>query len=281
MRAFTLTFLLSLATSLLIPLGTLAADDPPEIESLIVAEVLVTEVLVTDIIPMFLPAFHDAERAGVTWDDLLAEMPAMPGNTWPRKGGTFPGREGDITWHQVSARGGLKLKTPSGAGARYFAFYLTSDRWQKISIKVTGDHTMAGIMGTAALDFTKNEGDEDSPTSHTAETTVVIGTHLIVLRSLRDDEATEDWTFSFAVTPSTDAITELGVKPDHHLDIETVLNAPRIGSVSLSSDGELCAISLSEYRNGDDRESWIEIRDTSTKQLVRLWRGSHAPSGLQ
>ncbi|MFT5232563.1 MAG: dipeptidyl aminopeptidase/acylaminoacyl peptidase [Candidatus Krumholzibacteriia bacterium] len=275
MRAITATFTLSVGIMLLFHGNILASTEAPEAKFL-----TIEDVLVTDIIPLALPAFYEADRAGVTWDDLLQEMPTLPGNTRPRKNGSFAGRNGDIEWHKVSAADGLKLKTPEGAGARYLAFYVTSDRWQKVSITVRSDQPVLGAIGTDALSFTKEEDEEEAPTSHTAETSVMIGTHLIILRSLYDGESTDDWALSFTLSTNAEAFTKASTKPGHSVDIETVLDAPRIGNVSLSADGALCAISLSEYRNGKDRENWIEVRDTKSGDLVQLWRGDHAPGSV-
>ncbi len=248
-----------------------------------VAPVAIDGALVTDFIPLQLPAFHDADLAGVKWDDLLKEMPTMPGADWPLAGRSFSGQNGKtIEWQWERADDGLvTLRKPDTPGARYLAFYVTSDRWQECSLKVTGDHPVLGVMGGQALSFTKEDGQDGAPATHTAAMKLMIGKHLVVLRTMDNEETEGDWAFGLSLTADAE-ITGLsvGATPDHNVDIETVLNAPRIGSVSVSPDGKLAAISLSEYRNGSDRESWLEVRDTKSGKLVRLWRGSHAPSGV-
>ncbi len=244
----------------------------------------VTQVLVSQEIPLHLPAFHEADRAGATWTDLLQEMPSVPGQQWPAAGREFAGHGSRaVKWQAVDAAGGhLPLSAGDGAGARYIAFYVTSDRWQKLELKVTGDHPVNGAVGGEALSFTKTGGEDGAPTVRTAELKLTIGKHLVVLRTLHHDELTAEWAFDLAVSPdNAEAVVALDVTPDHNVDIQTVLNAPRLGSVSLSPDGKLAAISLSEYRNGSDKESWLEVRSTRTGKLERLWRGDHAPSGVQ
>ena len=275
-RIFVLGALIAL---LAIPAWAADEGDAPAVDP-----VAVETVLVSDLIPLALPAFHDADLAGVSWDDLLAGMPALPGEGWPAAGGSFAGQDGaNVSWQVADSGASLGDK----AGARYFAFYLSSDRWQKVTLTATGDHPLLGIVGGQALSFDKKDGEDGAAATRTADLKLTIGKHLIVLRTMHQADTEGDWAFDLSLTPSS-ADTDLaadtgltaGTTPDHAVDIQTVLNAPRIGSVSVSPDGKLTAISLSEYRNGTDRESWLEVRDTKSGKLMRLWRGSHAPSGV-
>ena len=73
---------------------------------------------------------------------------------------------------------------------------------------------------------------------------------------------------------------EFSVDPKRPVDIQKVLNAPRISSVSLSPDGSLAALRLGEYRNGKDHEQWLEIRNTETGKVVHLWRTGQTPGSV-
>ena len=250
-----------------------------------VAPIQPAAVLVSDPIALALPAFHDADRAGVSWDDLLQGLPALPGSGWPRAGDTFAGPGGkDIAWSKSGTPAGrleFAAAADGAATARYAAFYITSDRWQKLTVTIKGDHPVLGMADGQALSFSKKDEKDGAPAERTAEIKAVIGKHLVVLRTMHNADTAGDWAFEVNVTPgSAEATTTLGTTADHTVDIQTVLNAPRIGGVSVSPDGRYAAVSLSEYRNGSDRESWLEVRDTKSGQLVRLWRGSHAPGGI-
>jgi len=276
---FVLSRSVLVGTMLLLLVGsTWAEDDAPAGDP-----IAVTGVLVSEPIPMALPAFHDAEQAGVAWDDLLQEMPTRPGSERPRHGGQFPGLDGRAnTWSRTDTPDGvLTLNLPGKPSAYYLAIYLTSERWQKATLTVTGEHTALGALDGQDLGFTKKDGEDGAPTTRTADLELTIGKHLVVLRTLHDLTAEGDWTTGLSVTPAVAGTNlNLGTASDHAVTIQTVLNAPRVGDVSLSPNGRLAALSLSEYRNGKDRESWIEVRETRGGQLVRLWRGSHAPGSV-
>jgi len=265
----------------LLAVPTLAAPDTPASP---LAPRTIDTILVSDAIPLALPAFHDAEQAGATWDDLLTEMTALPGTAWPAASRTFAGPDASqLAWQKTAADGGhLTLKEAKNATARYLAFYITTDRWQELTLTITGDHPLLGRVGSETLSFTRTDTTDGAPATRTADLKLAIGKQLVVLRTMHTPETTGDWSFDVSLTPGNgDAAVSVGTTPDHAVDIQTVLNAPRIGSVCVSPDGRLAAISLSEYRNGSDRESWLEVRDTKSGQLVRLWRGDHAPDGVQ
>jgi dipeptidyl aminopeptidase/acylaminoacyl peptidase len=262
-----------------VALATEATPTEPAVPAIVPAKLLVS-----DLVPMVLPAFHDAEQAGVSWDDLLKEMPARPGQGWPRAGDSFAAANGtSAQWSVVDAPGGVvALAAPAGAGVRYLAFTLSTDRWQKLTLTVADDHPLFGTIDDSDLGLARKDGADGAPATHTAELKLTVGKHLVVLRTLHHDANLGAWSVGVSATPdSAGAVVALDTTPERAVDIQTVLNAPRIGSVSVTPDGKLAAISLSEYRNGSDRESWLEVRDTAKGRLVRLWRGDHAPSGVQ
>ena len=257
------------------------ADNPPEI-----APIHPGKILVTETVPLLLPAFHDEDLAGVKIADLLDEMPAEPGRGVPTKDREFVGPGGSsYRWHVKSLQeGNIEFGRPKdGTAVRYLAFYITTDCWRKMSLTATGEHPVKGSLNGAPLALTKKEADESNPVRHEGELKLAIGKHLVVLRTMIDPEAESDWKLGLAVTP--DAETEpaallFSVDPKHHVDIQTVLNAPRISSVALSPDGALAVIQLGEYRNGEDREQWLEIRNTEDGSLVHLWRTGQTPGAV-
>jgi dipeptidyl aminopeptidase/acylaminoacyl peptidase len=264
-----------------------AATATPEAMAVAVPDpVLVDEILVTDIIPLQLPAFHDTERAGVTTDDLFQQAVAVPGDGWPCENCDFSGSAGRThSWKKVATDAGrVTFATPAtGTGVRYLAFAITSDRWQKATLTVAGAHPVSGVLDGADLALTKSEAADDEPAGFTAEMTLTIGKHLVVLRTMPAAEATAPWDLGLSVTPAAaagPASLVLDTASTRPVDIQLVLDAPRIADVSVSPDGKLAAISLGAYRNGKDREQWLEIRRTDDGALVHLWRNGQAPAAV-
>jgi len=270
MRSLTLpcAFLLVLAAVL----PATAADEAPA-----PVPVVPGSVLVAGPVALPLPAFHDAERAGVSLDDLLGELPAQPGDDRPAADRTFAGPGGRVAWTET---GRAAFAAPAeGAAAAWTALYVSTDRWQKAKLTVVAPRTVKGVLDGQAVALAKGEGD-----TLTCDLELQIGKHLLVLRSLYDPAKEGDWSLDLAVTPDPkagDGTLALGVDPERVTDIHLVLDAPRCSGLSLSPAGDLVALSLAEIRDGEHRESWLEVRRTKDGELVDLWRGDGAPSGLQ
>ena len=261
--------------------GMTTDDDAPAVP--------VTAVLTTAEFDVPLPAFHDADRAGVTFADLLDQLPAVPGPTHPCPGCGFPGPGGeDLTWHEVERDDGrYSLNVPTeGSSAAYLAFYIASDRWQTATLQIETSGEVRAWFAGSDLALQKNDDD-----AQTAELTLPIGKHLVVVRTgfcsasgETAAEATARPTWSVALSLQTAADTQAGslsstTTPERPADIDVILNAPRFTSADLSPDGELVVLGLGEYRDGEHRETWLEIRDTDDGDLVHIWRGDDSPSG--
>ena len=234
-------------------------------------------VLVAGPVALPLPAFADAERAGVKLDDLFGELPALPGTAWPAEGRAFAGPQGKLAWSTAPAA--MFPAPTTGAAAAWTALYVASERWQKARLTVISARPVKGSLDGEALSLAKGEGD-----TLTADLELPTGKHLVVLRSLFDPATEGDWTLAVSLTPDAEAgagSLALGTAPARATDINLVLEAPRCSDLALSPDGTLVALSLAEIRDGKNRESWVELRATADGKLVDVWRGDGAPSGLR
>nr|MEE4267559.1 prolyl oligopeptidase family serine peptidase [Candidatus Krumholzibacteria bacterium] len=287
MRRLHFLFLVVFSCLLLVPGLILAQDKTEEPET---PPVPISSVLATDPIDLLLPAFHAQEKAGIKTADLFDELPALPGGQWPFAGLEVPGPDG---WFKFSedknSEGMYRFSRPDAPQARYLAFYVYSDRYQKAKLTVTTDQTVKATLNGADLGLAVDKKDDDEgPKSQSGDLTLPIGKHLVVLRSLyepdqEEEEAPADWTCGLALTPGEHAREgSLMVcnSPQRPVDIDVVLNAPRVGRTAISPDGSQVVISLSEYRDGKNRESWLEIRNTNDGQLTEVFRADKNPQGL-
>lgn len=229
----------------------------------------VTEILITESEPFIPPAFHDQEKAGIDAEGLFAELPPAATADRPAKGGT---------WNLLSAGDGVFTWTAPGEGDhhRHLAFYLDSDRWQRAQLKVKTELKVELALCGSGLSL----GDADDEGWQSAELKLPIGKSLVVGKMLIKGDAEEKPTLALAFEPAEGAVLTAGADPTSPVDIQTILNAPRIGRVSISPDGRFTLIGLSEYRDGENQESWVEIRETDTLKMAHFMRGSGWPDHL-
>ncbi len=239
----------------------------------------VTEILTTGPAQLLLPAFHDQSRAGVDAAGLFADLPALPGDSWPRRGDTVPGLDGrPLKWdRKKSADGAFQFGTPDGPAVIYVAFTVASDRYRAATLKVESQQKVKTYLDGSEVSLKENEGDLTLP----------LGKHLVMLRSLylppAEGEDEVPWSLNLALAPAEGDAGEglaLSTSPERSVDINVILNAPRLGGVVLSPDGRLAALNLSAYPDGKNRESWLEVRDTQSGKLRHIWRADSAPGSL-
>lgn len=229
----------------------------------------VTEILLTEGQPLVLPAFHDEDRAGIDEDGLFAELPFIIGDHHPARGDEWKRRAADDGVFQLGDPG-------DGVLAQRLAFYADSDRWQKATLKVKTDLTLA--MALAGTELKLGEADDEGWRS--ADLKLPIGKSLLMARVLLKPGAETAPELALALEPAEGAVLTTGIDPTRHVDIQTVLNAPRISNLALSPDGRFTVISLGEYRDGENQERWLEIRETESLDLVRYLRGDGRPGRL-
>ena len=285
MRLLSLLLALGLTGPLALTATFVLADD--------IAPLPVTDILELDPLPLQMPAFHDGEKAGVAAADLCAHLPGLPGRQWPRKNDTVPGPDGrNLKWRQASDSAGVfRHETPEGPQVRYLAFYLDSDRYRQTTLEVRSDMRAEAFLDgqPVGLQVKQEEGAEDGETLRTAELTLPLGKHLVVVRSLfepapeGEDAEARTWECSLAVVPCAAAGPEglqMSISPRRPVDIDVILDAPRIGNAVLHPDGSLVALSLSAYPDGKNRESWVELRDTREGKVLNTWRTGSEPDNL-
>jgi len=234
-------------------------------ESIIVGKTLATEPVLLQ-----LPAFHDDDLAGTDLEKLFEALPVLPGSDWPKAD-----REG---WRTLDAGDeGIQLNKPdSGATVQYLLFYVESDRWQKATFS-TGCTlpTIVNLNGTQV-----SLGEKNDEGMRTAELTLPIGKHQVALRVLLNSTSDETGNFQISLETQDEARLLTTVDPTHSVTIQTILEAPRVGSVAISPDGRFTVLKLSEFRDGKSKENWLEIRDTDELKLQRYLRGMGSPSSV-
>jgi dipeptidyl aminopeptidase/acylaminoacyl peptidase len=178
---------------------------------------------------------------------------------------------------------GETLTFPDDASLRvgHAAAYFTSDRWQKLKIKVKATRPVALFVDGKEEKSCSSVGD-DSTCSITADFTAHSGKHCVILKFIDDDSLTCDWTVTASLEPDSgmEGSLKWSTTPKralaHYKDwgLFEELGAPKV-----SSDGKWIAILHSKRDKEYKKDTWIEVFDTAGK-LVRTIRMDTSPGNL-
>jgi dipeptidyl aminopeptidase/acylaminoacyl peptidase len=157
----------------------------------------------------------------------------------------------------------------------WLATYISVDRWSSYDLKLLGAHPRRIWLdgATLASGGTGKTGEEEVE----AKLELTTGKHLLLVETVFDPERGEDW--SVGVTLGEDNGDEprpvaFSLDPVRPVNLADILDAPRIGSLATSPDGEYVVVGVRRVVPGsDDAESWLEIRRTADGSLAESWRG--------
>ncbi len=257
------------------------------------------------------PAFHDGKKGAFEAADHL-ELTLVPRHRlWPMSGEEVTWPDGAVSsWHEIepSAEGLVQLDPGEAAGesssfsVAYAAAFVEAGGFGKVKVTVSSSHlAKAWLAGEELLTKKKSDqgereekggkgseaaGEEDSKDEKMGEASGDVelhsGRHLLLVKLVRGEGGPKDWSFAATIES-----TELGkdelftdLSPRRGMTVDDLLDMTAVSNVSLSPDGELVAVNLSEHsisREGMDR--WLEVRRFSDGSVVRSYRGA-SPSGV-
>ncbi len=226
-----------------------------------------------------LPVFHESDEGGFETAKLLEQTILPDSMTPPRDGSKVSWFDGaPLTWRvtETSPDGTLTLQ-PSGSGPAitWLAAYVSTDRWQSMKLELRGSQPRKAWLDGKPIVTGGLKDNEDREPTETVK--LVPGKHLLMIRTVLDPARETDWTAGVSLTGSNeDFEANTSIEPIRMVELRDIIDAPRITSLALSPDGRSIATTVSRFIPGtDDRESWVEIRDTSDGSTNHTWRGGN------
>lgn len=232
-----------------------------------------------------LPAFH---QDAFSLKDLLKFEPAEVEKWRPAPGAELVwDHRTRLSWAEVAAsEKGFEIGRDSGQKnpqIYYLAAYLDAKRWLKAELQVRSAHPLK-----AYLDGENVAAKESSDTSEVKDLKQALklttGKHLLLLKVLIDPENPAP-----ALLETSLAIDEkfgesplaLGASPQQIMNISLLLDGPKVSGVSISPDGELATVTISEIQRSEGKsKSWLELRRVKDGGLVQTYRGNTALSAV-
>jgi len=219
------------------------------------------------------PAFHDDAFGGVESAALLDADPLSEDTPDPAKGRNIFWFDGSrLTWHEREAKEGLVLWLPTEASHQmgWLATYLDAPRYLELKVELTGSQPRRLWLDGEAL---AKAGLKEDGGSATETLKLEPGKHLLMIQAVRDASREGDWNLGAVLSGDGVEELELSLQSERHVELRDILDAPRIGSLALSSDGlQVATVVRRSLPGSDDRESWIEMRDTQSGMLIRRWQ---------
>ncbi|MBN2093458.1 PD40 domain-containing protein, partial [candidate division KSB1 bacterium] len=173
----------------------------------------------------------------------------------------------------------------------YLSVNLRTSRWAKIQLKIKS-HQLLKIYLDGESKITKDKAEkaskgEKSKKSGEAsgELKLETGLHHLLIKTIYDPPSKSPWSIQASLELDkniTKADLEVTLAPERAFSINDLLDGPKINSATISPDGELVAIWLSQSKPPkDESESWLEIRKWEDGALVQTFRGSMRVLGFQ
>jgi len=261
--------------------------------------VAITSWLKTDPVKQPMPVFNDIKNlAEETFElkDLLEFDPVNTAELWPKSGDAINWRPAmRLIWLQAGVDSNdiitlSETQTQTQAPQiAYLATYLHADRWIKTTLKIKSSHLLKAYLDGKEIiskeDSNKPAGDAPAkPGESSKEIKLTTGSHILIVKSLRDPKNSAPWDISASINLSKEFCEDdirMNTNPKHRMDLIRLNNSTRIHDVSISGDADLVAVTLSKRYTEDKAETWLQIHRTQDASLVRSYRGGMKISSIK
>ena len=235
-------------------------------------EIAVTEHLNLGPLPLPVEIFQQSEEVKNWLEkdavDWTAYYP-MPGDTVLWKTGFT------AVWQKAAGEQWTLFPGDSHPCINYAAFYLTTDRRQKVTIKAETPYAGTLIIDSETEAQCTKTGTEEAPNLLSAECDLHSGKHMVVVKAIKtDEEGASEGTMRVNLVPekdfppqsitlSTDN-TRSFTQYDYYYELEDA------SGLVISPNGKLCAYEHRIRQRSDySSKQTIEVRQTKDGQLVR------------
>ncbi len=172
------------------------------------------------------------------------------------------------------------LEVPSSFALYYFGAYITTPRWVKGRLVIKSFYPFKAFLD--GEEIISQKAVKENSAIGKKEVVLETGKHSLILKVLYDPKINKLIKIEAKLELSDKfrgSNLKLSLSPVRPIGIRELLNLPYPGSVSVSPDGQLFAVTLS-YREEKSGKiiSWIEIRRNEDGTLYRSFKGIGAIS---
>ena len=159
----------------------------------------------------------------------------------------------------------------------YLATYLKTERWLQGELKISSSLPLK-IWLDDKLILTKcspGKPSEES-TSKSVPVNLTTGTHKLILKVLKPENYPTNSALQaeLQIDKNHQKFLQNIITPEYTMDLDKVINVPRISDVVLSANGNYFTVIKSQL-DSSDKQKWIEIRNYANGSLNRTIKRSN------
>jgi dipeptidyl aminopeptidase/acylaminoacyl peptidase len=202
------------------------------------------------------------------------------------------GNNNVIVWQKGNYNNEKLMFSPAaedGFELFYAVSYITAERWLKGNLEIKSCYPVKIYLnGTEILskDNSKKgkENEECEGELLQKEIKLEKGLHTLIVKVINDPSVNGEPAIDASLNlnpPFTTEELRISAQPVNSVSIKNLLDDPKITSASISPDGELVAVTMSQIIKGSDKsESWIDIIKVSDGANVRSFKGGMKVSSV-
>lgn len=205
-----------------------------------------------------------AEGEQINWNDKIYEWETQKA---AKDGFVFPERKVKKDIYQIA----------------YLAAWIETDRWMKVDLKVTSPQMFEVYLDHENVKTkTSVQGEDEDPENVTIHMKLEKGKHLLIFKTLKTADNEGDWKLKTEMSYDStfaESKTSFSLSPTRQMTIRDLLDGEFVNGADVSADGQLVMLkySITSPPKGN-RESWAEIRNLETGELIQSFREANMHS---
>lgn len=196
-------------------------------------------------------------------------------------------------WKKISSADNkikFKEENKEEPEVNYLAVYLNADRWLSGKLEIRSCQLFNAyidgkeILSKSSSQNLKPDTSACTPEESSGDIKIEEGKHLLIIKSLKDPAMVSNWELETKImldTPFSASDLTASSNPEHFVNIKNLLEDPKIEGVSISLDGQLASVAVSQVINENgERENWINVYRTEDGSLFRSFKGGMSISSI-
>lgn len=173
-------------------------------------------------------------------------------------------------------------ESPGNPEVYFLAAYIETEQFTKVKLEFSSCQLFNVYLDAKEIISKKtaqisSDTAECKPETLNKDINLETGKHILLIKTLKNPYENIKWDFGASIiidSAFNNASLHISTSPIHFTSITNLLEDPKIGSIAISSDGELAAVGISQIKDeSGNKDSWIDIYETKTGSLFTSYKG--------